>query len=35
MLADPAWSNLLDFILFTARDKASLLADEEARAAGN
>lgn len=35
MLADPAWTNLLDFILVTARDKASLLADEEARAAGN
>lgn len=35
MLADPTWANLLDFILVTARDRAALLADEEARAAGN
>lgn len=35
MLADPCWANLLDFILTVARDRAALLADEEARAAGN
>ena len=35
MLADPTWANLLDFILVVARDRAALLADEEARAAGN
>ena len=35
MLAQPAWLNLLEFIIRTATDRAALLADEETRAAGN
>jgi hypothetical protein len=35
MLAKPEWTNLLECILRIAQDRAALLADEEARAAGN
>jgi hypothetical protein len=35
MLARPEWTNLLECILRIAQDRAALLADEEARAAGN
>ena len=35
MLAEPSWWNLCDFILAVSRDRAAVLADEEAKAAGN
>jgi hypothetical protein len=35
MLASPAWWNLCDFILAVSRDRQSLVAQEEEKAAGN